>query len=108
MLYVESTTLYFFLLVLEISLNFKPDTGHKHNRFSKTLLKKDFKFVLSRRDNTIVFNLSFILLLIQNNPNLKEQSYKKNMLVAYDTGRIKIVLVLLTKVITLYIQVFIV
>lgn len=60
---MKSLVLNFFLLVLEISLNLTLDTSHKHGRFFKTLLKKSFKFISSRRSNIVIFDLSFMLLL---------------------------------------------
>lgn len=47
--------------MLRILLNLSPDANHKGGRFSKTLPKKNFEFVLSRRNGTVAFNLGLVL-----------------------------------------------
>lgn len=64
---MKSLICYFFLLILEISLHFNLDASHKWGRFFKTLLEKDFKFILNRNNSIIAFNLSFVLLLAEVN-----------------------------------------
>lgn len=51
-----------FLLILRISFDLSPDANYKGGRFFKALSKKNLEFVLSRRDSTIAFNLSLVLL----------------------------------------------
>lgn len=99
---MKSLILNFFLLMLKISLNLSPNTNYKYSGFSKTLLKKTFKFVLSKKNDIIIFNLSLILMLTKFNLILEKQSYKKDALIAYATDYIKIVLPLSTKIIALY------
>lgn len=86
--------MYFFLLVLRILLNLSPNIDQKQSRFSKTLC---FKFVLSKKDNTIAFNLSFVLLSAEVDLIQKKQGFKKDTFKACDTDRIKIILLLSTK-----------
>lgn len=62
MLQVENLILYFLLLVLKILLNFYLDIGYKQVGFSETLLEKNLKFVLNRKNNIIALNLSLVLL----------------------------------------------
>ena len=62
---MESLILNFLLLVLEISLDFSPDIGHKRGGFSETLPEKSLKFVLNKRAGTIIFNLGLMLLLVE-------------------------------------------
>ena len=64
--------MYFLLLVLEIMINFSPDASCKRSKFFKTLLEKRLKFALSRKNNTITYNLSFVLLLVEVNLVLKK------------------------------------
>lgn len=64
---MRSTILYFLLLILEISLNLCLDVDHKQDRFTKTLSEEGFKFILNKKNNTIVFNLSFVLLIAEVN-----------------------------------------
>lgn len=92
----------FFLLVLRILFNFSPDVGHKCGRFSKTLSKKGLEFILYRKNTTVVLNLSLMLLLVEIDFILKKQGCKRDALLAYSTGYVKIVLILLTKVVTFY------
>lgn len=101
---MKALILYFFLLILEIPLNFSPDIGYKQDRFSKALLKKSYEFVLNKKDGFIAFNLGFVLLLAKINSILEKQSYKKNLLMACDTSCVKMILTLLKKIITLYMQ----
>lgn len=70
--------------------------------------KKRLKFVLSKRDNIIIFNISFILLPAKIDLILEKQSCKKNILKTCGTGYIKIVFTFLTKVIAFNIWVTIV
>lgn len=49
-----------------------------------------------------------MLLSTKVDPVLKKQSYKKDVFIAYDTGYIKIVLTLMTKIVVLYMQTFII
>lgn len=63
MFWLKNLILYFFMLVSRVLLTLDLDASHKQDRFSKTLSKKSFVFGLSRRDNIIAFNLSFVLLL---------------------------------------------
>lgn len=79
---MKSPILNFFLLVFRISLDFCPDAGHKDDRFSKALPKKSFKFVPSKRNNTIAFNLDLVLLPAKVDFILEEQSRKKDALKA--------------------------
>lgn len=89
--------------MLRIQLDFNLDISYKQCRFLKTLLKKDFEFVLSNRDSIIAFYLSFVLLLAKIDFILEEQDYKKDELAAYDTSCIKIIFALLIKVVIFYI-----
>lgn len=96
------------MLILRIPLNFSSDTGHKLNRFLKTLLKKELEFVSSKRDKTVTFNWSFLLLLAEIDLILKKQGYKKDALDVCDTSRVKIIFPLLTKVVVLHTRITIV
>lgn len=105
---VKNSILYFPLLVLKILLNLSFNADYKQNKFSKTLPKKDLKFVLNKRDDIVAFKLSFVLLPVKVNLILKNQSRKRYMLIVCSFVRVKIALILLTKSITLYVQTFIV
>lgn len=95
-------------MILRIFLDLGPNIGYKGGRFFKTLTEKGFKFVPSKEGGHIALNLDFVLLLAEINLILKKQSCKKNALVTYDTNRVKIILALLTKIISLYIQALII
>ena len=107
-LQVRGPILYFFLLVLGIPLDFDPDASHKQGGFSKTLLEKSLEFVPNKKDSIVAFNLSFVLLPAEINPVLEEQRRKKDAFVASGPGCIKMILKLLTEVITIYMQALIV
>lgn len=107
-LQVESTILYFLLLILRIALNLCSNVGHKQSRFFKVLLKKSFEFIPNKRSNAITFYIDLILLPAEIDLLSKKQSHKKDTLVAHSTSHIKIILVMLTKVIVFYMQVAIV
>lgn len=72
------------------------------------MLKKVFKFVLSKKSSIIILNLGFLLLLAEVNPILEKGGCKKDVFVVCNPDFVKIIFVLLTKVITLYMQVFII
>ena len=92
---------------MQILLNFSPDTSYKWGRFFKTLIEKIFEFVLDSKDNTITFNLSFVLLLANINLISEKHGYKKDALMYYSFDYVNMVLALLTKIVTFYIQAFI-
>lgn len=79
------------------------DVDFKDNIFSVILPKKDFEFILSRRNNIIIFNLSFVLLPTEVYFISEKESYKKNTLIAYNIGHDKIILILSIKLVALYI-----
>lgn len=89
--------------MLKILLNFCLNTYYKHGGLSKILTKKGFKLVLSRGNDIIVSNLSFMLLLAEVDLILKEQSCKKDIFITYNTSHGKIILALPAKVIVFYI-----
>lgn len=88
--------------------HFALDAVYKHGKFSEVLLKKGLQFVPNRKDGIGAFHSSFVLLPVEINFFLKEQGCKKDALVACGTGHIKIILALSTKVITFYLQTFII
>lgn len=103
MLQIKSPVLYFFLLVLGVSFDFTPNIVNKRSRFSETLLEECLEFVLSKKSNPIILNLSFMLLLAEVDPISKKQSRKRDVLVARGTDYIEIIFILPTKVVILYI-----
>lgn len=105
---MKNLILYFFLLVLRVFFNLILDDFYKRGRFVKTLIEKSSEYILFKVNNLILLNLSLILLLAEINPIIKKQSWKKNVLMAFITSCIKMVLALLTKIVALYIQVFII
>lgn len=96
------------LLMLKILLDLGLDIGYKQSRFSETQPEKSLKFVLSRRNSIVAFILGFILLPIEVNFISKKQGCKGDMLVAYRISYVKMIFTLLTKVVALYMQIFIV
>lgn len=87
-----------------IALNFCLDVGHKQSRFFGILLKKSFKFVLSRKDSTIIFKLSLVLLPVKVDFITKKRGCKEETFRTRGTSCVKIIFVLLTEVVALYIQ----
>lgn len=73
---IKGPILYFFLLALKILLNRNQKIGHKQDRFFNILQKKDFKFISSDKNGTIIFSLSFLLLLKKLDPIPEEKSCK--------------------------------
>lgn len=88
---------------MRIPFNLSPDIDYNLDRFFKILPKKNLKVVLSKRDNIIVFDLSFILLTSKIDSIIDKQSCKKNALKACGIGYIEIIFALLIKIIALYI-----
>lgn len=89
-------------MILEILFNFYLNIGCKQGGFFETLLKKNLKLLLNKRDDTIAFNLSLILLLAKVDFISKKQGCKRDALVTYGIGHVKIIFALSTKVIILY------
>lgn len=74
---MRSPILPFFLLILRILFNL---VVYKRGRFSKTLLKKGFEFVLEKKNSPISFFLGLILLLSKVDLILEKQSCKNDVL----------------------------
>lgn len=72
------------------------------------MLEKDLKFVLSKKDSIIIFNLSLVLLPAEVDLIAEKEGYKGDMFRSCDTSYVKMILALLTKIIALYIQGYIV
>lgn len=89
-------------------LNFSSNIYYKYNRFFNTLLDKSFKFVSNREKNILVFYLTLILLLVEIDPILEKQSFKKDVFITCGNSYIKIIFALLVKFIAFYMQVFII
>lgn len=66
--------------MLEISLNFSLNISYKQDRFSEILLKKGFEFILSHKNNTVVFNLSLIFLLAKVDLIFYKKKLQKTLL----------------------------
>lgn len=90
-------------MVLKILLDFNTNISYKQCRFFKTYSKKGLEFILNIKNGIIVFNLSFVLLLIKVDPIIEKQNCKKNTFRTNDIGVVKIVFALLIKVVILYI-----
>lgn len=98
---MKSSILNLLLLILKIFLDFSSNTSYKSGEFSKTLPEKDFEFVWSGREGTIIFNMSFLLLLAEVDSIPEKQNYNKNTLGACSTSYVKIVFILSIKVVVL-------
>lgn len=96
----------FFLLILIALFHFILNIVHKGNRFSKIFFKNSFKFISNKKSGFIIFDLDLISLLTNNDLILKKCNCKKDTFMTFDFSIFKIVLVLLTKVVIFYIQVF--
>lgn len=59
---MSSLILYFFLLILEVFLNFTLDIIYKRSRFSEIFLEKGLKFILYKGSGPVTFNPSLMLL----------------------------------------------
>lgn len=98
--------LYLLLFILGILFNFGLNASYKQIGFLEILIEKNIEFVLSEQDR--IFNLSFVMLLIEVNIILKISNYKKNVLMFNSFGCIKIIFLLPIKVVALYMQTFII
>lgn len=66
------------MTVLGILLNFGLDAGHNQDKFPKTLIEKKLKFVLSKKNSIIVFDLGLILLQAKIDLIAEEHSWKRH------------------------------
>lgn len=94
--------------MLKISLDLNLDFSYKSSRFSKALPRNSLEFILCKRDGTIVFNLSLVLLLIEVNSILEEKDRKRYILGVCNISRIKMVLALSIKIVAPHVIVTIV
>lgn len=90
-------------MILEILLNLCLDINHKQGGFSEIFLKKSLEFFPSKGDDTIVFNLSLVLLPAKIDPLAEKQGCEGNMFEACDTGHVEIILILLIKIVVFHI-----
>lgn len=65
--------------------------------------KKSFKFVLNKRGDIIIFNLSFVLLSAKIDPIVKKQNHKRDAFGTCGISYVKIIFALPAEVIVLYI-----
>lgn len=102
MLQIRGLILNFLLLVLGISLNLGPDVGHERGGFSETLTEKSLEFVPSKGGGLVALNLGLVLLPAEVNPIPEERGREGNTLGPRGTGRVEMVLTLLTEVVALH------
>lgn len=95
---MRSLVMYFFLLVLQVYFYFTSDVVYKYGRFSRTLLKECLEFILYKESDPVLLSLGFVLLPIKVDSISKKQGCKRDFLVAYYTGCVKIIFAFLTKV----------
>lgn len=92
------------MLVLKISLNFSPNTGHKEGEFFETLSEKSFELVPSRKDGTVIFNLGLVLLPAKVDSIPEERGCKGDALGACGIDHIKTGIALFIEVVALYVE----
>ena len=90
--------------MLGIPLDLSPDASHERDGFSEILPEKGLKFVLSKGDGIVAFNLSFMLLPAEVNPISEERGREEDAFVARGSNRVKIILTLSTEIIALHVR----
>ena len=68
------------------------DISYKQDGFFKTFLKEGIEFIPSKGDSIVAFNQSFVLLPVEVNPIIKEQSCKRDLFIDYRSGFVEIIL----------------
>lgn len=101
---MKGSVLYFFLLVLGVSLNLTLDIIYKCSRFSEVFSEKNLKLVLCGGDGLVTFDPCLMLLPTKVNPIPEKISYKRDVIMTLDLSNFEMVLALLTK--TFHVQVF--
>lgn len=91
------------MLILKILLDFCLNIDYKLDRFFQILLKKDIKFILIKKNNTVAFCGNFIFFSLKLDFFSEKQDYKKYALVIYNISYIKRIFAFLTKVIVFFI-----
>lgn len=66
-------------------------------------MEKGLKFILSRRNGTVAFNLNLVLLLIEVDPIAEEQSCKKDAFKNCSISCVKMIFALSAEVVSFYI-----
>lgn len=72
------------------------------------MIKKDLEFVSSRKDSTIAFNISLVLLTTKIDLVVEEYSCKRYVFKICNINYIKMILVLPTEVVVFYIDTLII
>lgn len=89
-----------------ITFDLIADVTYKEDKFSKVLLKKNCKFVVSKKNGFVSFNWDYLLLLAKIDFIIEKQNCKKNALIIYSTENIKMILLPLIEVVSIYLQIF--
>lgn len=66
------------------------------------------KLISNKKNKTIVFNLSLVLLLVEIDSIIKKCSCKEHIFIAYSIDHIEMIFALLIEVIAFYMQAFII
>lgn len=90
---------------MRVIFKFATDIISKNLIISKILLKKIFEFSLYY--HVFSFIATFILVLLLNYCFIKEQDGKKDIIGLINPQNFKVILILLTKTVMIYMQVFI-
>lgn len=69
--------------MFEILFNFDLVANYKQSKFSKTMLEKSLKFILTKEDRIATFDMNYVLLLAKINLVSKKQSCKGDALILY-------------------------
>lgn len=94
----------FLQLILRISLDFSSVATHQNLRISKTFAEKHLKLVSYNQNRAVCILFSLILLLAEVNSVSKKKPSKKNSISALSSNSDKIILILLTKIVTFYVK----
>lgn len=97
-----------FLLMLTVSSYLAPDMADNYIRFAQVFSQICLEFFSRQGDNLVTFSPGFLLLSRIKNTILKKIRCKRYVSVVFGPSGLKIVFILLTEVIALYVQIFII
>ena len=89
-----------FLLVLSISCNSTPETIHKSRQITKAFAWKRLEFLPGRWNQSFIIQLLLVLLPAETDAVLEKRCSKKYVVRSFCSGSSKMVLILLTEVVT--------
>lgn len=106
MLYIYCLVKNFLELVLAVLFDLFLIAIYKHLKVLKALAEERLKLVTHNQDKAVYVLLPLVLLLMKADPVLEERRSKRNLVTPFCYNNGKVVFILLTEVVLLYVELF--